>query len=125
MIEEGNRRVPERLKMAERKLDEGSFEEAWRIIRLAVERLYTITYVKYGPTGFNPASWQHQTAEYMWNEGVAKIIESRLPNSDGRLKEILDMTAGGTHDTAAEGETEIRKSVAFLRKALQDLKVGG
>ena len=72
MIEEGNRRVPERLKMAERKLDEGLFDEAWHYIRLAIERLYTITYAKYAPTKFDPASWQNHTAEDMWNKGAGR-----------------------------------------------------
>ena len=125
VVDEGNRRVPERLKMAKRKAEEGLYGEAWRYIRLAIERLYTITYIKYGPAEFDPASWQHQPAEYMWKEGAGQVIQSRLPNSDRRLKEILGMTVGGAHDTAPKGETEIRKSLKFLTKATIDLKVGG
>ena len=124
VIEEVHRRVPERLTMAERKLDEGLFDEAWHCIRLAIERLYTITYAKYAPTKFDPASWQNHTAEDMWNKGAGQVIQSRLPNSDKRLKEILDMTASGAHDTAPMGGTEIRKSIKCLRQALPKLRVG-
>ena len=125
IITEGNRRVHERLKLAERKMDEGDADGAWRLIRLAVERLYTITYSKYGKPGFDPNSWQHQTADYMWNEGTGQIIREKLPDSADRLKEILDMTAGGTHDAQSRGETDVRDSVEFLRQALKGLRVGG
>ena len=40
-----------------------------------MERLYTVTYMKYGPTNFNPESWQYQAAEYMWNAGVDNIVK--------------------------------------------------
>ena len=125
VVEEGNRRVPERLKMARHKLDEGQFDKAWYYIRLAIERLYVIAYIKYGPPEFNPASWQHQTAEYMWNEGAGRVIQSRLQNCEKRLKEILAMTAGGAHDTAAMGGTEISKSLVYLKGTLHELRLGG
>ncbi len=124
-LTEGNRRVAERLKLAEHMVDDGNRAESWRLIRLAVERLYTVTKIKYGPSNFNPESWQHQSAEYMWGQGVDTIIADRLPGSANRFKEILDMTAGGAHDTEPNGETELRNSLAFLRKALNDLKIGG
>ena len=125
VVEEGNRRVPERLKLAEHMVDAGKPSQAWRYIRLAVERLYTVTYIRYGPNKFNPASWQYQTAEYMWNAGVDNIVKNRLPDCADRFKDILDMTAGGVHDTKPRGETDIRDSVSFLRHALNDLRVGG
>lgn len=125
VIKEGNRKVSERLKTAERQLDNEDIDGAWTSIRLAIERLYTITYSKYGPPEFNPSNWQAQSAEYMWNEGAGQIIQAMLLESGRRFKEILDMTAGGAHDRAALGETEIRKSLKFLRKASNDLKVGG
>ena len=125
IITEGNRRVHERLKLAEHRMDEGDVDGAWRFIRLAVERLYTITYRKYGKLDFDPNSWQHQTAEYMWNEGAGQIIQEKFPGSAGRLKEILDMTAVGAHDAQSRGETDVRDSVAYLRLALNGLKVGG
>ena len=125
IVEEGNRRVAERLKLAEYKLDQGLFREAWSYIRLALERLYTISYTKYGPTSFKPESWQHQTAEYMWNSGAGDIILSKLPDSGSRLKDILDMTASGAHDTSSSGETDIRDSLTYLRGTLSALMVGG
>ena len=126
VVEEGNRRVAERLKLSEHRLDQGHFDEAWKYIRFAIERLYTISYAKYGTvTSFRPESWQHQSAEYMWNSGSGEVILSRLPDSENRLKDILDMTAGAAHDTQSKGETDIRDSLTFLRKVLNDLKVGG
>ena len=125
VVEEGNRRVSERLKLAEGKLEDGHFDEAWKYIRFAIERLYLITYLKYGPSKFRAQSWQHQTAEYMWNSGAGQVISSRLPNSEMRLKDILDMTAGGAHDTPPKGETDLRDSIDFLRNALNELKLGG
>ena len=35
------------------------------------------------------------------------------------------MTAGGAHDAQSRGETDVRDSVAYLRRALNGLKVGG
>ena len=125
VVEEGNRRVAERLKLAEHKLEQGLFDEAWKYIRFAIERLYIISYAKYGPSGFSPERWQHQTAESMWNSGAREIILSRLPDSESRLKDILDMTVGGAHDTQSKGETDIRDSLTFLRQALSNLKIGG
>ena len=125
VVEEGNRRVAERLKLAEHKLDQGLFDQAWYYIRLALERLYTICYTKYGPTDFKPESWQHQTAEHMWNSGASGVILSKLPNSGSRLKDILEMTTAGAHDTSSSGETDIRDSLLYLRNILSDLKVGG
>ena len=125
VVEEGNRRVPERLKLAEHKLEQGHLGEAWKYIRLAIERLYTIAYAKYGPNSFEPESWQHQTAQYMWNNGAGGVIRSRLPNAESRLRDILDMTVGGTHDAAPRGETDLRHTVTYLRSALTELGVGG
>ena len=125
IVEEGNRRVAERLMLAEHKLDQGHFDDAWKYIRLAIERLYTISYARYGPSSFRPESWQNQSAEYMWNSGARKVILSRLPDSEIRLKDILDMTGSGAHDTQSKGETDIRDSLTFLRKILNGLKVGG
>ena len=125
VVEEGNRRVAERLTLAEHKLDQGQFDDAWKYIRFAIERLYTISYAKYGPANFRPESWQHQTAESMWNSGAGEVILSRLPDSEKPLKDILDMTAASAHDTQSKGETDIRDSLKFLRKVLNDLQVGG
>ena len=106
-------------------VDNGNRAEAWRLIRLAVERLYTVVYLKYGPANFNPDRWRRQTAEYMWDQGVGAIVDNRLTESGDRFKEILNMTAGGAHDTEPRGETDLRNSLTFLRAALKDLRVGG
>jgi hypothetical protein len=53
LVEEGNRRFSERLKLAEKKIDEGNLGEAWKLVRLAIERLYTVAYKKYGPADFD------------------------------------------------------------------------
>lgn len=125
IVEEGNRRVPERLKLAERNAEEGHLSQAWYYIRLAVERLYTITYIKYGPTDFKPEKWQDQAAEYMWNEGVDHIIESEMPGSGVHLKEILTMANAGGHDTPPRGETDLLNSTALLKNMLNELRLGG
>ena len=125
VVEEGNRRVAERLSLAERSVEGGKLPEAWRILRLAIERLYTVVNAKYGPSDFNPDSWVDQAAEYMWNSGAGAVIMGKVPGSEHRLKEILDMTAAGGHDKAARGETDVRESIAYLRGLLSTLRVGG
>ena len=125
VVEEGNRRVAERLKLAEHRLDQGRFRDAWIFIRLAIERLYTISYAKYGPTSFKPESWQHQSAEYMWKSGAGDVILSKQPDSGNRINDILKMSASGAHDTSSSGETDIRDSLEFLSHILSELKIGG
>lgn len=125
MAKEGNRTVPQRLKAAERKLRERELDSAWTYIRLAIERLYTVTYKKYGPDSFDQASWRNLTAGDMWNKGAGEVIMTRKPDCKIRLKEIITMTAAGAHDKSPMGETEIRKSIRFLRNLFQELKVGG
>lgn len=124
-IEEGNRRVSERLKMAEKFGEEGKFEDAWIKVRLAIERLYKVVYFKYGPDDFNPLSWLDQTAEYMWGNGAGEIIEDRVPGMRARLKDILDMAVTGAHNSSAFGNTDIQLAVKDLRSLLRDLRVGG
>ena len=87
------------------------------VFRLALERLYTIVYAKHGPPSFNPNSWQDQTAEYMWDGGAGKIIEAKIPGAGKELKDILVMTAAGSHDKAPRGETDLRNSIKFLKKS--------
>ena len=106
-------------------MDEGILPEAWRYIRLAIERLYTVAYTKYGPSEFDPESWRHQTAEYMWNSGAGDVIRLKAPDSETQLKEILGMTVAGGHDTPPRGETDLRGSIQYLRKLLGVLQVGG
>lgn len=89
-------------------VDEGKKAEAWRLVRLALERLYLVAYIRYGPSDFDPIRWCDQTAGYMWDSGTGQIIEQKVPCSGKRLKEILDMTASGAHDKSARGETDLR-----------------
>jgi len=124
VVEEGNRTIPERLKKAGRNAEEGDFDSAWTTIRLVIERLYTLAYKKYGPDRFDPASWKNLAAEDMWEKGAQDAILTRQPDSGKRLKEILTMSAAGSHDKATMGETEVRESVKFLRKLSHNLKVG-
>jgi wobble nucleotide-excising tRNase len=129
LVEEGNRRVFERLKKAESQADDGNLDEAWKSVRLAIERLYTVVYMKYGPQRFNPLSWIDQTAEYMWDDGTGKgvgvIIEQKIPGTGKRLKEILGMTVAGAHDKAPNGLTDLRNATRDLRDLLSKLQIGG
>ena len=124
VVEEGNRRVKERLKLAERLTDEGRFDDAWKPVRLAIERLYLVSQIHHGPSRFKPDSWAHQTAEYRWNSGARKVIESFVPDAGIRLKEILSLAAAGSHDDSVRGETDLRRSILFLNELLCELGVG-
>lgn len=129
VVDEGSRRVAERLKKAERLSEEGKMQDAWLAIRRAIERLYTVTYIKYGPRNFNPLSWLDQTAEYMWDDrqggGVGSIVEKKAPGTGKRLKEILSLTASGAHDKSAKGKTDIDTAIKDLRLLISTIKVGG
>lgn len=123
-IDEGNRRIAERLKQAERKGEDGELGEAWRLVRLALERLYTVACLKHGPSGFDPFTWADQTAEHMWDAGAGVVIQERIPGSGLRLKEILDMTVGGAHDKAPHGLTDLNNAIAYVRGLLVPLRLG-
>lgn len=125
ILAEGNRRVSERLRVAEKRVDEGDLVTAWVWIRQALERLYTVVRIKYGPPGFDPSTWARNSAENMWNEGTGDLVSSRDPNAGQRLKQILDMTAGGAHDASRDGETDARNAIAYIRSLLTTLRVGG
>ncbi len=125
VVEEGNRRFSERLKLAENKIDEGKLTEAWKLIRIAVERLYTVVYTKYGPADFNPDNWRDQGTEYMWNSGVGTVIEAKAPGIGIKLKDILDMGVSGGHDKPPRGETDLRGSIQLLKSLPGILQVGG
>ena len=117
LVDEGNRRFSERLRNAEKLANEGELKESWIRVRLAIERLYTISKIKHGPNTFAPDSWKDQTAEYMWDSGgVGVIITDLDPNAGKRLKEILIMTGGGAHDKEASGFTDLKGATKFLRK---------
>ena len=124
VVDEGNRRFSERLRNAEKLAKEGDFKEAWIRVRFAIERLYTITQVKYGPSNFVPDLWKDQTAENMWNGGgVGSIIAGKDPNAGKRLKEILMMTVGGAHDKGESGFTDLIGATKFLRELGSRMKV--
>ena len=124
VVDEGNRRFSERLRNAEKLAKEGDLKESWICVRLAIERLYTICKIKYGPSNFVPDSWKDQTVEYMWgNGGVELIVTDKDPSAGKRLKEILMMTAGGAHDKGESGFTDLVGSVNFLRKLGARMKV--
>ncbi len=125
IIEEGNRRVFERLKRAEKEIEEGHFEPAWALVRRSIERLYIITKQKYGPPTFNPRSWQDQTAESMWENGAGEIIEGKISGSGKELKDILKKTVAGSHDKSPRGETDLRNSIKYIRSILEELRLGG
>ena len=124
-IEEGNRKVAERLKVAEKLAEDGNLAQAWYFVRLAVERMYTVLQIKYGPEDFDPRSWADQSAEYMWNEGVDKVFARNAPGNENRLKEILDLAAAGGHDKPKPGATDLKRAVKDMRPLLSKLKIGG
>ncbi len=125
IIEEGNRRVSERLRRAEKEIEEGHFELAWALVRRSIERLLIITQQKYGPPTFNPRSWQEQTAEHMWENGVGEIIEGKILGAGKELKDILKKTVAGSHDKSPRGETDLRNSIKYIRNILGELRLGG
>ncbi len=125
VIEEGNRRVSERLKIAERLAEEGRLDEAWYYVRIAIERLYTVVQLKHGPEGFDARSWANHTLEEMWNTGIDKIFEMFAPGSGTRLKAILNMALTGGHDKAESGFTDLIRAIKYIRPLLTKLKVGG
>ena len=122
-IDEGNRRVTERLKKAARKASDGELQEAWRLIRLAIERLYTLAFLRHTP-GFDPDKWANMAADDMWNQGAGEIIENAVVGSGAKLKEILGLAVAGAHDKAASSETDIHTSIAFINTLLSPLRVG-
>jgi hypothetical protein len=122
-IDEGNRRVTERLKKAARKASDGELQEAWRLVRLALERLYTLTVLRNTPE-FDPEKWANMAADDMWNQGAGQIIEIAVSGSGAKLKQILDLTASGAHDKAASSETDVHAAISYINTLLAPLRVG-
>jgi hypothetical protein len=114
-VDEGNRRISERLRRAEKAAEEGELGRAWFFVRLAIERIYLLAKKK-ADASFKSESWQNHTAESMWNEGAGVYLESMLPGCGSDMKAILDLTAAGAHDKAPAGETVLRESAAFIRR---------
>ena len=123
VVEDGNRRVAERLKAAKRLAEDGQLAEAWRMVRLAIERLYTLA-MKSDDPDFDPDSWRRATAEHMWNAGAGRVIEAQVSGSGQQLKRILDMTVKGAHDVAATSVTDVLDAIRYLRSLLGPLRLG-
>jgi hypothetical protein len=124
VVSENSRRVPERLRGAERRAEDGDLKGAWHLIRVALERLYTLVQLKADPT-FKAESWRFATAEYMWDQGVGSIIEAAVAGSGKQLKRILDETAAGAHDKPPRGVSDILNGCKYVRGLLNPLRVGG
>jgi hypothetical protein len=124
-VEEGNRRVQERLDRADHRASEGQLPSAWLDVRLALERLYTLVRAKHGAVNFDVRTWANHTAEAMWEEATGALVLARVPDAGPRLKDILDMTVAGAHDIPARGETDLREATAYVRRLLTPLRVGG
>jgi hypothetical protein len=122
-VEEGNRRVTERLKNAQKAASNGDLQGAWRLVRLALERLYTLAYLKQ-TEGFDPQKWANMSAEDMWRQGADKVFEKAVPGCGIRLKSILSATAAGAHDKSATSETDLQDAVKYINTLLTPLRVG-
>jgi hypothetical protein len=120
---EGNRRISERLKNAERRAGDGDLQNAWRLVRMAMERLYTLAFARVTPD-FEPDTWRGLTADDMWNKGADQVVEKAVPGAGKRLKEILSGTVAGAHDVTATSETDLMDAIKFLRGLLTPLRLG-
>jgi hypothetical protein len=109
--------------MAKRLTKEGNYDEAWRFVRLAVERLYVLVKIGSDPT-FDHRSWKDQTATHMWGQGVAAVILARDSEAGTRLKRILEFAAGGVHDKPSRGATDLKTSITYLTELLTKLRLG-
>lgn len=123
-VKEGNRTIKERLKKASRMIEQGEKDSSWVNIRCAIERQFTLAYIKYGPQNFEPATWENISAQDMWKKGARDVVLEIVPDCEKRLKDILEMTADGAHVTAAYGRNEIKRSIKFLKKLNFDLRAG-
>lgn len=122
-VDTGRRRVSERLVLAEDQARDGKLKDGWTTMRHALERLYTLAYVK-GTPGADGRNWRKLTAEAMWNGGAGVAIEKVIPGAGIKLKDILAMTAGGAHDKMARGATDLLKAVEYVRRLLAQLGLG-
>ena len=121
---EGNRRVSERLKLAKDRAEDGDMAEAWRFIRISLERYYTLIKTKF-EAGFDPMTWRDMTVEFMWgNGGVGVIMETKGPEGcSDRLKEIYSETHASAHDKGADGLTDVINACTFIRSLFKPLGV--
>ena len=123
VLDEGNRRVAERLRQAEKLGEEGDLDNAWIRVRTAIERLYLVLRLK-NDQKFEPESWRNTTAEEMWNQGVGELIQRADPAAGARLKDILALTVAGAHDKHSRGQTDLNEAAGFIRSLLNPLRVG-
>jgi len=124
LVDEGNRRASERLKRAEDLGEEGRFQDAWRHVRLAMERIYLVAMLKYGGEGFDPKAWHNQTADFMWKSGTEDVISRIAPEGGPRLRDILALSVAGAHDKAPPGHTDLTQAIRDLRQLLTTLRLG-
>lgn len=122
VIQEGNRRVFERLKQAEDFSDKGDLINAWISVRKAIERFYTLVRVKYGEPGFDHYSWRNSTGEDMLKQGVSNILLKNAVEPSS-VSEILKMTAAAAHDKKPYGETDLQNSIKMLRGLASKLHI--
>lgn len=122
-VQEGSRRVSERLKNARQLAEDGDLPGAWRLIRLVIERMYTLAKAQ-EDSSFDPESWRNLSAEDMWNKGIHDIVADRAPGAGNRLREILSATVAGAHDKAATSETDVVEAAKYLAALLNPLRLG-
>ncbi len=115
--------MSERLKNARKHTAEGDLTKAWYLVRIAVERLYTLVRAR-NDQDFDPETWRNMTAEDMWERGVGALVTSVVPEAPGRLKEILVSTTQGAHDKTATSETDLVDAVKYVASLLTPLRLG-
>lgn len=123
VIEEGNRRVAERLKNADDLADNGKLDVGWNRVRLALERMFLLAHARV-TKGFDTRTWRSQTGEAMWNAGAGTAIEAAAPGSGERLKAILKLTAAGAHDGSPRGVKDLKEATKYIRSLLAPLQIG-
>lgn len=114
-VEEGVRRLSNRLKRASKTIDDDRVEDGWLQLRKGIERLYLLIQVKHGPKGFKPTSWINHTAEAMWEEAVGAIVLAQHPDTAPRLRDLLTLSNSGAHDKDTRGLTDLELAIKDLR----------
>ncbi|WP_373054305.1 AAA family ATPase [Thioalkalivibrio sp.] len=122
-VEEGTRRLYERLTQAKKRIQRDKMGDAWKFVRFAVERLCVLAYKKHGPQDFDPVKLLDRSAESMIEDAVGGLLEERVAGGKARLKEILRMTAGGAHDTRLQGKTDCHRAIRDLYNFARVLEI--
>lgn len=118
-VSEGTRRLRNRLKKLSKAIDDGEREEAWRQVRLSIERLYLLIQLKDGPSKFDSSSWRNHTADAMWNESVGQIVKAKDADIAAKLHQALTLSVAGAHDASARGVTDLETALETIRKAAE------